>query len=229
MKKNLIFILLVTCVATISGCGSTYIRKDISPTISQTRNYGFMFTNLIINETRFPTTETFPFPAAVTKVATKTIQTKVPGPPITVVKVLDENGDFAAVSKKMFELSKGGPKRIHLDPSTEYGDLSAQFKKNNIDVLIVLEMSAWGQRPSLGRTLGLAAAGVALGVPIGGGSPASYMEIIALDESGKIVFSDWGIFSGGLLASKGDVFNDSSRENMVANMVNRYLNQVVKQ
>lgn len=66
------------------------------------------------------------------------------------------------------------------------------------------------------------------GAVLGGGSPTTIAKMVALGPAGKVIFSDWTVFTGGLLANKGDVTRPSSVDNMVVTMVDRYVDSVVK-
>lgn len=233
---HVIRILAIGMVLSIlAGCGATFVKKDIAPEVVNTKRYGVMFTNLFYNGQKVPADPRISFVSVMQKEAADLLKKKIRGPPVLSVVNIFETGDFAPVAAKIAELAPPGmrDKRMDLDPGNDFGDMSAAFKKNDIDVLLLVEMNAWGQQVSLERVLGELAVGFALkattGAVFGGGSPTTVAKVVAIDASGKPIFTDWKVFTGGLLASKGAITSPSAATSMADTMIDDYLDHVVKQ
>ena len=187
----------------LTGCSPSFVRKDLGPDVSNAKKYGFMQSNLFYNGRSIQANPHIPFLEVMSKAAADEMAKSG----IT-TEIIPENGDFAEVAVKFAEYAQKG-RRNELNPDNEFKPMQEMFKKHGIEVLLISTSNASGQKPSFAQAFGTLAASIALkataGAVFGGGSPTTYKELLAISLDGKVLYSDWGIYAGGLLANKGSI------------------------
>jgi hypothetical protein len=224
---------MVIIITLLTGCGATFVRKDLSPELAQTKKYGVLLTNFRYNEQAIPADPRIPFVATMQQAAADRLHSQIAGPPPASVVNISEKGDFGALAEKIVALTPAPgsmvDRRKELDPSNDFGNMQDLFKKNDIDVLLVVEINAFGQKKPLSAVMGELAAGIALkavtGAFLTGSGPVTIGKILGIDPNGRVIFSDYRTFAGGLLASRGDIA--LSAKGISEDMVSLYVKNVV--
>lgn len=214
--KGFMFLMVM---ALLGGCGN-FVRKDLGPEITQAKRYGVLLTKFSVDDRHVPAHIDIPFVDTTWKAMRDEIS-KLAGSPSA--EWMTENGDFSGVAE---QYSAYHPPYKALSGDNDYGDLKALFAKNQIDVLLVLEVVAAGQDPGWSG-LGYMAASLATGVVMGGGSPMMIGRLVAIDPNGKVIFSGSNSFVNKLFSSAGSIKNPESVRNMAKTMIEDYRDHVL--
>ncbi len=227
MKRFTGIVMMLGVAMALTGCGASYVRKDIGPEVVNAKKYGVVLTNFRVNGQGIVADSRLPF----VRIMQTAITDELTKHNIS-AQILHEQGDFKVVASKFADFATKPGSRSQLNPENDYGDLRELYNKNDIDVLLVVTTDARGQNSTLQGAVAAFAAGYALqattGAMLPGSRPTTYQELLALTPDGKVLYADWKVFTGGIFANKGDVTRISSAWDMETTMIDRYLENVVK-
>lgn len=210
--------LAVASMALLTGCGPTFVRKEVTTELAGDKRYGVVVAkyraNLGNNEQAL---------AARVLLTTETTAT-ASAAGFSSKPLLGD--DLRVVMDRFGRLPENWGGLAVVDESSSLGDLSQLFRNNSIDAAFILSGSSVICRPWVGLATSAAQLGIGLatsGAILSGGGcrPTTMASLTVVTPDGRVIYHDREQFT-----RSGNLTDQDERQSMIKSLVRRFAKAV---